>query len=150
MKQAVMEVEKKSVNIHFERGVFQISAEIPVVDASEAIESLVRELRSQLIGEERANESRSFKIAPKELNEKDAAIYIGKSVSFLRTCRYKAKRGEMDAGPRYTRDLNKFIWYPVKELDDWLAKRRLFRTCLEERIVANGNRKISREATPNA
>ncbi|MDR0764627.1 MAG: hypothetical protein LBE65_03435 [Synergistaceae bacterium] len=124
-----------NINIRFEKGVFQISAEIPVAGAREAIESFMWELNSQILGEERSADGQSSNITPKMLNERDAAKYIGKSVSFLRTCRYKAKRGEMDTGPRYIRVRNKFILYPIKELDDW-SSRRLFSTCLEEKIYA--------------
>jgi hypothetical protein len=126
-----------NINIHFEKGVFQVSAEIPVAGAKEAIETLVCELNLQLLGEERSTVAQSEKIPPKLLNEHDAAIYIGRSVSFLRTCRYKAKQGEINAGPRYVRLRNKFILYPVKELDDWLDRNRLFSSCLEEKIYAD-------------
>jgi hypothetical protein len=93
------------------------------------------ELNSQILGEEWSADGQSWNITPKMLNERDEAKYIGKSISFLRTCRYKAKRGEMDTGPRYIRVRNKFILYPIKELDDW-SSRRLFSTCLEEKIYA--------------
>jgi hypothetical protein len=134
-KQAVKAVSNNSINIRFEKGVFQISAEIPVAGAREAIGSFIGELNSQILGEEGPADGQSWDISPKLLNERDAAKYIGKSVSFLRTCRYKAKRGKTDAGPRYIRVRNKFILYPVKELDDW-SSRRLFSTCLEEKIYA--------------
>ena len=125
-----------NTNIRFEKGVFRISAEIPVAGAREAIDSLICELNLQLLGEERSAGGQQVNVAPKLLNERDAARYIGKSVSFLRTCRYKTKQGEIDAGPRYVRLRSKFILYPVKELDDWLNRNRLFSSCMEERIYA--------------
>jgi hypothetical protein len=130
-----------SVKIRFEKGVFQISAEIPVTRAREAIESIVGELSSQLLGEEQIAAGQAVKVAPKVLCEKDAAKYIGRSVSFLRTCRYKAKRGELNAGPKYIRLRNKFIAYPVKDLDDWLEHNERFSTCFEEKAYAE-SRKI--------
>jgi hypothetical protein len=150
-------VSNNNIGIHFEKGVFRVSAEIPVAGAKEAIELLVCELNLQLLGDEKGPAGQPANIPPKMLNERDAAIYIGRSVSFLRTCRYKAKRGEADAGPRYVRLRNKFILYPVKELDDWLNRNRLFSSCLEEKIYAENceivelpileNRK---KAVPNA
>ena len=125
-----------NTNIHFEKGVFRISAEIPVAGAREAIDSLVCELNLQLLGEERSSGGQQINVPPKMLNERDAAKYIGRSVSFLRTCRYKAKQGEIDAGPKYVRLRNKFILYPVRELDDWLNRNPLFSSCLEEKIYA--------------
>ena len=146
-----------NISIAFEKGVFRISAEIPVARAKEAIESIVGELNSQLLGEECLAAGQTAKVAPRALCEKDAAKYIGRSVSFLRTCRYKARRGEMDAGPRYIRVRGKFIMYPVKELDAWLERNRLFATCLEERIYSEGCEIVDFpeiqtdcEVTPNA
>jgi hypothetical protein len=125
-----------NIDIRFEKGVFHISAEIPVAAAKESIESLVCELNSQLLGEEQTVSGQSAKIAPKMLNESDAARYIGRSPSFLRSCRYKSKRGKTNSGPKYVRYLDKLIFYPVKELDDWLNRSRLFSTCLEEKICS--------------
>jgi hypothetical protein len=135
--QAVMSMES-NISIRFEKGVFQISAEIPVAKAREAIESFVGELSAQLLGEELPASGKSLNIAPRLLNERDAARYIGRSVSFLRTCRNKAKRGETDPGPRYVRHLGKLIFFPVKELDDWLNRNSLFRTRLEEKTCIEG------------
>jgi hypothetical protein len=125
-----------NISIRFEKGVFHVSAEIPVAGAREAIDLFAGELSLQILGEEQAGGSRPVKIAPRMLNERDAAKYIGRSVSFLRTCRYKAKRGGMDPGPKYVRYSNKLIFYPVEELDGWLSRNRLFSTCLEEKIYA--------------
>jgi hypothetical protein len=68
-----------NINIRFEKGVFHVSAEIPVVAAKESIESLVCDLNSQLLGEEQTVSGQLVKIAPKMLNERDAAKYIGRS-----------------------------------------------------------------------
>jgi hypothetical protein len=130
-----------NVSIRFEKGVFRISAEIPVTRAREAIESIVGELNSQLLGEDQFAAGQTAKVAPKVLDEKDAAKYIGRSVSFLRTCRYKGRRGELDAGPKYIRLRNKFIAYPVTDLDEWLSHNERFSTCFEEKVYAE-SRKI--------
>jgi hypothetical protein len=137
-----------NVNIRFERGVFRISAEIPVTRAREAIESIVDELNSQVLGEDQLVIDQTVKAAPKVLCEKDAAKYIGRSVSFLRTCRYKARRGESDAGPKYIRLRNKFIAYTVKDLDDWLNHNQRFSTCFEEKVYAE-SRKIVPFSAPS-
>lgn len=128
-----------NINIHFEKGIFHISAEIPVAAAKESIASLVGELNSQLLGEEQTVSGQPVKIAPKMLNERDAARYIGRSPSFLRSCRYKSKRGKTNSGPKYVRYLDKLIFYPVKELDDWLNRSQLFSTCLEEKIYSEAD-----------
>ena len=138
-----------NINIHFEKGVFRISAEIPVAGAREAIDSLVSELNLQLLGEERSSVGQSANMPPKMLNERDAAKYIGRSVSFLRVCRYKTKQGEIDAGPRYVRLRNKFILYPVNELDDWLNRNHLFGSCLEEKIYAENREIVESPASEN-
>ncbi|MDR1516401.1 MAG: hypothetical protein LBS45_11975 [Synergistaceae bacterium] len=132
-----------NVSIRFEKGVFRISAEIPVTRARETIESIVGELNSQLLGEDQFVTGQTVKVAPKMLDEKEAAKYIGRSVSFLRTCRYKAKRGELNAGPKYIRLRNKFIAYPVKDLDDWLNHNQRFSTCFEEKVYAEGRRVVT-------
>jgi hypothetical protein len=78
------------------------------------------------------------------LNEKDAAKYIGRSVSFLRSCRYDGKKSGQSRGPKYTRDSQRCIRYPVKELDKWLENRYLYGACCEEvRPVKNGAGKLA-------
>jgi hypothetical protein len=130
---------KNDISIKFEKGVFLISARIPVARAREAIEKIFGELNAQLLGEEQMTAGQTANAAPKLLNEKDAAKYIGRSVSFLRTCRYKAKRGQTDAGPKYIRIGNKFIAYPVKDLDNWLDNNQRFSTFFEEKVCAGSH-----------
>jgi hypothetical protein len=122
-----------NINIHIEGGYLQISGQIPVLNAGGEIESFVRELKFQLFGEEQPEKSNHPNpLAPKDLNEKNAAKYIGRSVSFLRDCRYKGKNNGQERGPKYTRDSERCIRYPVKELDKWLEKRKLYSSCCEE------------------
>jgi hypothetical protein len=121
----------KNIDIHIEGGYLQINGRIPVATASEELESFVRELKFQLFGE-KSGEGEPEHLAPKDLNEKDAARYIGRSVSFLRTCRYEERKGMRDKGPKYTRDSARCIRYPVKELDKWLQSKRLYSVCREE------------------
>ena len=121
----------KNIEIHIDGGYLRINGRIPVATASEELESFVRELKFQLFGE-KSKEGQSENFAPKDLNEKDAARYIGRSVSFLRTCRYEERKGMRDKGPKYTRDSARCIRYPVKELDKWLQSKRLYSVCREE------------------
>ena len=121
----------KNIEINIDGGYLRINGRIPVATASEELESFVRELKFQLFGE-KSKEGQSENFAPKDLNEKDAARYIGRSVSFLRTCRYEERKGMRDKGPKYTRDSARCIRYPVKELDKWLQSKRLYTMCREE------------------
>jgi hypothetical protein len=121
-----------SISIHIEGGYLQISGQIPVVNAGAEIESFIRELKRQLFGNEQAENDQLAPLAPRDLNEKDAAKYIGRSVSFLRSCRYDGKKNGQSRGSKYTRDSQRCIRYPVKELDKWLENRYLYGACCEE------------------
>ncbi|MDR1020838.1 MAG: hypothetical protein LBL73_08770 [Synergistaceae bacterium] len=132
-KQAVMKVPN-NISIHIEGGYLQISGQIPVVDASMEIEPFIRELKFQLFGDSQTVNGRPASIVPKDLDEKDAAKYIGRSVSFLRGCRYGGKNKGGDRGPKYTRVSQRCIRYPVHELDKWLEKCRLYGACCEEEV----------------
>ena len=121
----------KNIDIHIEGGYLQIKGRIPVATAGDELESFVRELKFQLFGE-RSRDEQPQDFAPKDLNEKDAARYIGRSVSFLRSCRYEERKGMRDKGPRYTRDSERCIRYPVKELDKWLTNRKMYYSGREE------------------
>jgi hypothetical protein len=137
-KQVVMKVAN-NISIHIEGGFLQISGQIPVASAGAEIESFIRELKFHLFGEAQVKNDRPEGISPKDLNEKDAAKYIGRSVSFLRSCRYNGKHHGRDRGPKYARDSERCIRYPVKELDSWLEGRRLYSACCEEKIRPAGS-----------
>jgi hypothetical protein len=79
-----------------------------------------------LLGDSKKPKLPSFGLSVKELTEEEAAIYIGRSRSFLRNCRMKGKAGTRRRGPRYRRDSERTIRYPVAELDKWLASRPLY------------------------
>jgi hypothetical protein len=134
-KQAVMKVSH-NISIHIEEGFLQIRGQIPVANAGSEIESFIRELKFQLFGDAEAKNGQSndrpAHVVPKDLNEKDAAKYIGRTVSFLRSCRYGGKNKEQRRGPKYARDSQRCIRYPVKELDRWLENRELYDACCEE------------------
>jgi hypothetical protein len=124
-----------NISIHIEGGYLQISGQIPVVNASDEIEPFIRELKFQLFGEGETENVRTPSLAPKDLDEKDAAKYIGRSVSFLRCCRYNGRNKEGDRGPKYTRVSPRCIRYPVHELDKWRENHRLYGACCEEQEV---------------
>jgi hypothetical protein len=123
-----------NISIHIEGGFLQIRGQIPVVNANEEIEFFVQELKFQLFGDAQAKKDQSAALAPKDLDEKDAAKYIGRSVSFLRGCRYSGQNKGKDRGPKYTRVSPRCIRYPVHELDKWLENCRLYGACCEEGV----------------
>jgi hypothetical protein len=130
-KQVVIKVAN-NISIHIEGGYLQIRGQIPVVNADEAVESFVQELKFQLFGDAQVKKDQPAVLAPRDLDEKDAAKYIGRSVSFLRGCRYSGKNKGKDPGPKYTRVSPRCIRYPVHELDKWLENCRLYGACCEE------------------
>ncbi|MCL2009152.1 MAG: hypothetical protein FWG71_01230 [Synergistaceae bacterium] len=80
-----------SFNIHIEKGCLRIDAQIPLACACEEIEAFIHELKIQLLGDKKLRSYRPLNLPPQELSEKDAARYIGRTVSFLRGCRYAGK-----------------------------------------------------------
>jgi hypothetical protein len=125
-----------NVSIHIEGGHLQISGQIPVINAGAELESFIRELKFQLFGDAQTKgvNEQPVSIAPKDLDEKDAAKYIGRSVSFLRDCRYGGKNKGKRRGPKYTRISQRCIRYPVQELDKWLESHSLYGSCCEEEV----------------
>jgi hypothetical protein len=123
-----------NISIRIEGGILQISAQMSVVNAGVEIESFIRELKFQLFGDAQTKNEQPASIAPRDLDEKDAAKYIGRSVSFLRDCRYGGKNKGKRRGPKYTRVSQRCIRYPVQELDKWLESCRLYGACCEEEV----------------
>ena len=58
-------------------------------------------------------------VAPKTLNEKDAACYIGLSVSFLRKRRCEGNREGQTPGPAFIK-AGRSVRYRLADLDAWL------------------------------
>jgi hypothetical protein len=131
-----------NISIHIEGGYLQIRGQIPVVNANEEIESFIQDLKFQLFGEGRAKMTHPASPAPRDLDEKDAAKYIGRSVSFLRECRYGGKSRSKDRGPKYTRVSPRCIRYPVYELDKWLENCRLYGACCEEEVQCGTGKNV--------
>ena len=124
-----------NISIHIEGGFLQICGQIPIANAGEEIESFIRDLKFQLFGERETKNTQNVhmaSLASRDLDEKDAAKYIGRSVSFLRSCRYSGKNKGKDRGPKYTRVSPRCIRYQVHELDKWLENCHLYGTCCEE------------------
>ena len=121
-------------NFYVEKGYLRIDAHIHLASAGEEIETFIHELRFQLLGDKKMKEYGPVNLPPQELNEKDAARYIGRTVSFLRNCRYAGKTKKGDRGPKYTRGTKRKIRYPVKELDKWLANLQLYSASCDEEI----------------
>lgn len=60
-------------------------------------------------------------ISKRGFTEKEAAIYIGMSVSFLRQSRSNGDRVNRTPGPRYVR-IGRAVRYLKDDLDSWLQE----------------------------
>jgi hypothetical protein len=114
---------ENAINVRVEKGCLRVVAEIPVTSSREELVAFVSEICLQLLGDKKLPRLPSFGFETKELTESDAAIYIGRSKSFLRKCRSNGSFGRKYRGPKYTRVSERCIRYPVDELDKWLANR---------------------------
>ena len=56
------------------------------------------------------------------LNEKEAASYIGMSVSYLRHARYDGVYGDKQPGPLYVK-MGRAVRYRSDDLDEWIEQR---------------------------
>jgi hypothetical protein len=120
------------ISIYVEGGYLRIVCQIPVTSSMDDMAAFIEELRFQMLGSEHNANVKTIAYAPKELNEKDAARYIGRSLSYLRSFRLKGKGKRLENGPKYTRDTARCVRYPVKELDKWLANRKMYASSCEE------------------
>lgn len=121
-----------AINVSVEKGFLRVVGEIPVTSTKEELEGFILEINCRLLGNKEMPKAPSFGLCTRELTEADAAIYIGRSRSFLRSCRHEGKKGKRPRGPKYTRDSERSIRYPVVELDKWLASRALYEASCEE------------------
>lgn len=121
-----------AINVSVDKGFLRVIGEIAVASSKVELEAFVAEINRQLLGDKATVKMPSFGLETKELTETDAAIYIGRSKSFLRSCRREGRKGKRSRGPKYTRDSERSIRYPVAELDKWLAGRALYEAACEE------------------
>ncbi len=63
-----------------------------------------------------------LKLMRRCLTEKEAAHYIGMSVSFLRRDRMEGVIGKSTPGPKWLK-IGRSVRYLKEELDNWLEKR---------------------------
>jgi predicted DNA-binding transcriptional regulator AlpA len=63
----------------------------------------------------------------RSLNEKEAAEYIGMSLSFLRQDRVNGFRETRTRGPEFSR-IGRTVRYMKEELDAWLDKHKIKRS----------------------
>ena len=117
---------ESGINVYVDKGCLRVVGEIPVTSGKEELEHFLSEISFRLLGDKKMPKLRSFAVTTKELTETEAAIYIGRSRSFLRKCRMEGNVGKHQRGPKYTRDSARTIRYPVDELDKWLASRRKY------------------------
>jgi hypothetical protein len=120
-----------AINVRVDQGFLRITGEIPVVSGKDELEAFVSEIHFMLLGSKKLPKPPSFGLTTKELAEAEAAVYIGRSRSFLRKCRMEGNAGKHQRGPKYTRDSERCIRYPIDELDKWLAARRKYETNCE-------------------
>lgn len=121
-----------AINITVDKGFLRVLGEIPATSTREEMEAFIAEINWQLLGDKNCPKTPSFGLSVKEFTEAEAAIYIGRSKSFLRSCRLEGKKGKRPRGPKYTRTSSRAIRYPVEELDKWLASRNLYEAKCEE------------------
>jgi len=117
---------ESGINVYVDKGCLRVVGEIPVTSGKEELEHFLSEISFRLLGDKKMPKLRSFAVTTEELTEAEAAIYIGRSRSFLRKCRMEGNVGKHQRGPKYTRDSARTIRYPVDELDKWLASRRKY------------------------
>jgi hypothetical protein len=114
---------ESAINVSVDRGCLRLTGEIPVASSKEDLEVFVLDIKQKLLGDRKIPRLPSFGLAKRELTEAEAAIYIGRSKSFLRKCRADGNAGGRQRGPKYTRASERTIRYPVDELDKWLSSR---------------------------
>jgi hypothetical protein len=114
---------ESAINVSVDKGCLRLVGEIPVASSKEDLEVFVLDIKQKLLGDRKMPRLPSFGLAKRELTEAEAAIYIGRSKSFLRKCRAEGNAGGCRRGPKYTRVSERTIRYPIDELDKWLASR---------------------------
>jgi hypothetical protein len=114
---------ESAINVCVDKGCLRVVGEIPVTSGKEDLERFVSEIGFRLLGEKKFPRLPSFGNVVRELTESEAAVYIGRSKSFLRKCRAEGSVGRKYRGPKYTRVSERCIRYPVDELDKWLMNR---------------------------
>jgi hypothetical protein len=124
---------ESAINVCVDKGFLRVVGEIQVVSSREELEAFVSEINLKLLGNKKMSvRLPSFGVTTKELTETDAAVYIGRSKSFLRKCRLEGNIAKRRRGPKYTRDSSRCIRYPVEELDMWLAAKIRYEAVCEE------------------
>ena len=121
-----MESIEGAVSVYVDKGCLRVIGEIPITSGKEDLEAFLSEINLKLLGDKKLPKLRSFGFRTKELTEAEAAVYIGRSKSFLSKCRMEGNIGKHQRGPKYTRDSERTIRYPVDELDKWLASRKKY------------------------
>lgn len=86
------------INVSVEKGFLRVIGEIPVASSKEELEAFISDINWRLLGDKEMPKAPSFGMRTKELTEADAAIYIGRSRSFLRTCRHEGRKGKPPKG----------------------------------------------------
>ena len=63
-------------------------------------------------------------IQPNAIDEKDAAIYIGMSVAYLRRSRMEGNRKNRTPAPPFIK-IGRSVRYLINDLDTWLFQHRI-------------------------
>jgi hypothetical protein len=122
---------ESAIDVSVDKGFLRLIGEIPVASSREDLEAFVMDIGLKLLGNKKMPKLPSFGLRTKELTETEAAVYIGRSKSFLRKCRAEGRAGRRQRGPKYTRDSARTIRYPLDELDKWLSNRAIYETNCE-------------------
>ncbi|GHV57975.1 hypothetical protein FACS1894216_22600 [Synergistales bacterium] len=124
-----------AVSVYVENGCLKVIGEIPVAGDRGAFDAFIAAIIMKLLGDSKKPKLQSFSPAARELAERDASIYIGRSRAFLKKCRLEGSTGGRPRGPKFTRESARCVRYPIDELDKWLAGRARYETNCE--IVSN-------------
>lgn len=70
------------------------------------------------------------KFDARALNEKEASLYIGMSLGYLRQDRVNGPRGKRTPGPAFVK-IGRTIRYLKEDLDTWLDTHRISQTVID-------------------
>lgn len=79
-------------------------------------------IKDQLTIQVQEKKMQPVKLQSQVLTEKDAAKYIGMSVSYLRRYRMEGMIGNRTPAPKWLK-IGRSVRYQISDLDDWLSKR---------------------------
>jgi hypothetical protein len=90
----------------------------------EVVSSKLEGLMTEMLSRKTSDAAERARIvAPKQLTEKEAAIYIGMSVPYLRASRCQGAINNRTPGPPWIK-FGKAVRYEIAALDAWMSEHR--------------------------